>query len=98
MFRRKVGLIALSLLSIGGILWFVPFEGHNLQAIRGACQSIGIGMSLLWLAEPQLKRMPFWLPITIVVIVAVLIARPKLIPLGFAAIVILWLIRPRRRE
>jgi hypothetical protein len=98
MFRRKVGLIAIGLLSVGSLLFLVPSDGRNVDALRGACLSIGIGMALFWLAEPQLRKLRFWLPITIGVVVVILIARPKLIPLGLAAVAILWLIRPRRSK
>jgi hypothetical protein len=98
MFRRKVGLIAIGLLAVGGVLLLVRADGTTIEGLRGACLSVGVGMALLWLAEPQLQQVPFWLPISIAVVTGVLMFRPKLIPLGLAAVAVLWLIRPRRTK
>jgi hypothetical protein len=98
MFRRKVGLIAIGLLAVGGLLLLVRADGATIEGLRGACLSVGVGMALLWLAEPQLRQVPFWLPISIAIVTGVLMFRPKLIPLGLAAVAVLWLIRPRRTK
>jgi hypothetical protein len=98
MFRRKIGLIAIVLLAVGGLLLAVDADSRKLETLRGACLQIGVFMALLWLAEPQLRTLPVWLLPAVVVLPLLLIARPRLFPLGLAAMVVLWFMRPRHRE
>src|SRR5438105_4251338 len=97
MFRQKIGWIAIVLLVAGGLLLAVDVESRNVETLRGACLQIGVFMALLWLAEPQLRTLPVWLLPAVVVLPLLLIARPRLFPVGLAAVVILWFMRPRRR-
>src|SRR3954454_13421906 len=98
MFRRKIGLVAIVLLTIGTLLLAVDTETWNVESFRGACLQIGVFMALLWLAEPQLRTLPIWLPVGIVVLPVLLIARPRLLPMGLAAVAVLWMMRPKHRE
>jgi hypothetical protein len=49
----------------------------------------------LWLAHPQLSRMPSWLFGVAVALAVVVALRPKLIVLAVPLVVILWLVKPR---
>jgi hypothetical protein len=98
MFRQKIGSIAIVLLAAGGLLLAVDADSRNVETLRGACLQIGVFMALLWLAEPQLRTLPAWLLPAVVVLPLLLIARPRLFPLGLVAVVVLWFMRPRRRE
>lgn len=94
--RPAIGLIAILLLVIGGVLLLFNFESG--EQIGGPCLRIGILMVLVWMAEPQLRRLPPWLPIAVIVMAIVLAWRPRLFPLGLLIVVVLWFLRPRTKR
>ena len=98
MFRRKIGYIAIGLLTVGGLLLMVDADSRNVEGLRSACLHIGVFMALVWLAEPQLRSLPLWLPIAIVGLPLLLFTRPRMLPLGLAGVALLWIMRPKRRE
>ena len=91
--RPAIGLIAILLLVIGGVL--LLFNLDSGQQIGGPCLRVGILLTLVWFAEPQLRRLPPWLPIAVIVLAIVLAWRPKLFPIGLLIVAALWFLRPR---
>jgi hypothetical protein len=91
--RPAIGLIAILLLVIGGVL--LVFDLGDGQQIGGPCLRVGILMSLVWMSEPQLRRLPRWLPIAVIALAVVLALRPKLFLVSLVIVVALWLLRPR---
>ncbi len=92
--RYAVGLIAILLLGTGSLLLVLDLEDYS-ERIGGPCLRVGILMSLVWLAEPQLRRLPWWLPLGVIALAVLLALRPKLFPIGLIFLVALWLLRPR---
>ena len=90
MHRPTIGLIAVVLL-VAGLL----IGGSGDQTLASACLRIGVLMSLLWLAHPQLERMPRWMVLVGGVGVFVVMRWPKLLVLALPVAVVLWLLRPR---
>ncbi len=61
MHRPTLGLIALAALTTAGALWIWPLPWHGNQTLQGMCIRIGLVLGALWLALPQLCRLPLWL-------------------------------------
>jgi hypothetical protein len=94
--RPAIGLIAITLLVVGAISLAFGFgEG---QHIGGPCLRMGIAMGLVWLSEPQLRRLPRWLPFAVIAAAIVLALRPKLLPLVVLAAIVAWVLRPRSHK
>ena len=98
--RHILGLIALALLGLGTITSLIPsLADYQVLALGGL--RVGIVLGVLWLAWPDLDRLPRWAWIALAVgLVAVIYARSILIfaaPLLGAAIVIYLLYRRLRR-
>ncbi|MCC7084130.1 MAG: hypothetical protein IT427_03875 [Pirellulales bacterium] len=92
--RSAVGSIAIALLVIGGAA--IAFGIGDGAQFGGPCLRVGVLMALVWLAHPQLRQMPPWLPIAAIALALVLAFRPKLFPIGLIIVVALWFLRPRR--
>ena len=56
---------------------------------------IGGVMALVWLAQPQLARMPRWLLAIILGVLLLVMWRPKILLAALPAFFLLWLLRPR---
>ena len=60
--RHAIGLIAIVLLPGGIYLGFQPIEGEGLlKTLDAACLRVGSLMAVLWLAYPQIHRLPAWI-------------------------------------
>ena len=98
MHRPTVGLLAIALLSAWVALWIWPLEWEGNHALQGACLRVGLVMGALWLALPQLHRVPGWLVVLTTVVAVVVALQPRravvLVPVLIAA----WLLRPRKRK
>ena len=94
--RPAVGLIAIVLLVAGSVALAIGAE--SMQAFAAASIRVGVVMSLVWLAMPQLERLPRWLPIAVVALAVVLAIRPRLFPLGLVVVLLLWFLRPRNHQ
>ena len=96
MHRPTIALLALLLLAGGVYLSLVDYQGGLATGLNSACWRIGGLLVAVWIAHPQLVRLPAWLYLLLLVLAALIAVRPKLaiivIPLVIAA---LWL-RPRR--
>lgn len=97
MHRPTVGVIALLLLAGAAYyqLFPPPPEDAAQTGLEAACVRLGIVMAALWLALPQLERFPWWIGVAalVVVIVAVLAARPRLFVYAVPILVALWVTR-----
>lgn len=88
--RVMVGVIAVALLLICGVLSWKFGSADSARVVIAATGRIGLMMAALWLAWPSLKRPARWLPPGIamagVVGLAVVAARPTLILVVLPAI------------
>lgn len=76
--RLKVGLIAIVLLGAYGVLYVWPLENAEHQPmVQGALVRIGAVMGAIWLALPDLRRMPIWLLSVTIASLALIAVRPK---------------------
>ena len=98
--RAALGAIAFAFLTLGGAgEWFLA-EGPS-QATAGIVLRAGILLSVLWLAWPELRKLPLWLMLSIVggiVAIWYLSGRSRwVLPFALGAIVMLAILRPRKR-
>ncbi len=97
MHRPTVGIIAVVLLVSAAALWAWPIDWDGNKALLGACVRIGTVMAAIWLAHPQLVRLPSWAPEVVVVVAIVVALRPKLIVVALPLLLLLLWLRPRNR-
>ena len=74
--RQAIGVIALVLLLAAGVLWFWPLAtGH--EAVLGGLVRVGAVMAALWLAYPDVKRLPAWGLAVIPVLLVLVAVKPR---------------------
>lgn len=99
--RTAIGIIALVLLVGGAGLLIWPLDWDGNQALTAACLRVGIVMGAIWLAMPQLARLPGWLIQAVVVVAVVCAYRPRLalfaVPLLLAYLALVHIPLSRRR-
>ena len=94
--RHAIGIIAIVLLIGGVVLVCWPVEGQGLFAgLNAACWRVGALMAVLWLAYPQIHRMPAWLWAAIPALAVVLAVRPRWFLIALPIVVALAVLRPR---
>jgi hypothetical protein len=98
MHRPTVGLIAVVLLGTALALALFPSESHSQQALLGACLKIGSVMAALWLAHPQLQRLPAWLATAAVITAVIAALRPRILFVAVPVLFAVWLLKPRTWE
>ena len=97
--RNLIGWLGLTTLILGIVtLWFPPSFLTNTTMLAAALLRVGTLFCVIWLAYPDLKRIPKWIWAGLLVSVVVIAVRPRaalvLLPLlGIIA----WLYRPARR-
>ena len=81
MHRPTLGVISLILIIGGGILMLRPIDGDSYLGAIG--MRSGLVLGAVWLALPNIRRMPHWLLYALAVLAAVLIVRPRLVLYAF---------------
>ena len=94
MHRPTLGALAVLFLVGALVLWLV-FPQHAEKGIWILIR-IGAMFGVLWLAHPQLERVPRFLWIGIFVTAVVLGVRPKLLPVVLLILIAIAILRPRR--
>jgi hypothetical protein len=99
--RHLFGILALVCLLGGVAFWLVP-EQVGYEAYHAECWRLGSVMLMIWLAYPNLSRLPPWLAVAVPLGLIVLIYRRNwlraLLPWLWAlipALIILTMLRPR---
>ncbi len=92
--RHLIGVLGLVL--IGGAVYYliVPPSSEFHLMFEAACRRMGILCVLLWLAFPEVKKLPAWLALSIPFVTAVVVFRPR-----YALVLVLLIVflRPRNR-
>lgn len=95
-----IGIAAIALLAISAAL-FLFSDADALdsgwQQLTAACLRVGLTMGALWLAWPQLERLPSWLIVGVFTGLVLLALRPKLFPVALVIAIGVSILRPRRR-
>jgi hypothetical protein len=93
--RTTIALIGFALLLVGAGLYFYGPQKESWLAFCGACVRVGAIMVALWLAFPQVSRVPGWLyGCTLAGLVVIAFRRWAILWVG-PTLVALWLLRPR---
>ena len=92
--RHAIGVIAILLTAAAAALWIWP-TGEANEALLGPFFRVGLLMGVLWLAYPDVERLPAWSVALFPVMLLVVAIRPKLILLAIPVILALAILRPR---
>jgi hypothetical protein len=92
MHRPTIGLIAILLLAAG-----IALRWSSDETVSSACLRVGAVMTILWLAEPQMRDVPRWAAIAGVGGLFIAMRWPKFLVLALPIAVVLWILRPRDR-
>ena len=95
--RHALGIISVVLLILGVYFFVWPPSAAAQQWLHGSCIRIGLVMLAVWLAYPHLVRIPKWMVGGLLVGMAVVAVRPKLVVLVIPLLVAFWLLRPRTK-
>jgi hypothetical protein len=94
MHRPTVGLIAIVLLGTALALWIIPSGLQSHQALLGACLKVGAVMGALWLAHPQLMRLPKWMAAAAGITAVVAAVKPRILFVAVPLLFIVWSLMP----
>ena len=86
--RKKVGWITI------GMAILVAYGFYSGEAGLLELNRMCVMMGLLWLAWPELERLPRWIFFAIPVLVVLCAWRPQLILIVVPALFLLWLLQP----
>jgi len=76
-------------------LWTRPLEVSWYEPLKSACSRLGPCMAVLWLAYPQVKRLPPWLLGAVPLLVVILAVRPKWFLIALPIVILLAFLRPK---
>jgi len=93
--RHMIGIIAIVLLLAAAALWIWPLDVDWHEPLKAACSRLGPCMAVLWLAYPEVKRLPPWLLATIPALVVVLAVRPRWFLIALPIVIALAVLRPK---
>ncbi|MEW4451455.1 hypothetical protein AB1L30_02105 [Bremerella sp. JC817] len=93
--RSQIGIVALLTLGLAGGMWLLGGETSNLGPFQAALLRIGVVMAVVWLAFPQISKLPIWLAtIGIGSVLAILVLKKAAI-IVIPLLILIWFLRPR---
>jgi len=92
--RHAIGIIALVLLLLAVVFWIWPPPWSGDLFARGAFVRVGAIMAALWLAYPEVKRLPPWLLAAIPLLLVILAVRPRWFLIALPIVIALAILRP----
>lgn len=103
--RKAIGILKSKIVALG-LIWPLvqPESGDTLPL---ACWRVAIVLGALWLAFPQVSKLPPWQVAGVtgafVVIAArpkllLILLRPKVLVVAIPVLALLWFLRPRKNE
>jgi hypothetical protein len=92
-----IGIISVILLVGALALWIWPSQASWYVPFWSACCRLGPFMAVLWVAYPEVRRMPAWLVAAIPLLIVLLAVRPKLFLIALPVVIALAILRPRAR-
>jgi hypothetical protein len=93
--RTILGILALFLLLGALICWIWTPESNAGREWQTVSARFGPLLAILWLAYPELQRIPRWFWLVIPVALFVVIKFPKTILLGIPILFVLWFLKMR---
>lgn len=96
--RTKIGIIAAICLLVSAGFYVVGDEAAiRVPEMQGALFKVGLVMAAIWLAYPNLKRLPGWLAVGCCVGAILIAIHRRLALLVIPLLIVAWLLRPRNR-
>ncbi len=96
--RHAIGVIALILLFGALVLWIWPLQHAWHAPLFAACCRLGPFMAVLWVAYPEVRRLPAWLLPTIPLLAVILAYRPRWFFVALPIVIALAILRPKARS
>ena len=93
--RHLIGIIALLSLLGAVAFWIWPPQSAFGIQLKAACARGGALAAVVWLAFPDVRRMPAWLWGILLGILVVVAIRPKAVFLAIPIIIALAILKPR---
>ncbi len=94
--RHALGIIGTVALVVGLAAYCVADDQDGtMQAVAGSGTRIGAVLLSIWLAFPQISRVPAWMYKSGLVSALVIAIRPKAAFVILPALAFIWLLRPR---
>lgn len=90
--RPLIGILAVALLAIAAVL-LARGSGSEYQAAGSACLRVGVLLAAVWLAYPQLEKIPTWIFGTALTGLMLVVVRPQLALVIVPALLMLWFLR-----
>ena len=103
--RTAIGILTLVVVAVGLAWPFVQPESDDTLPL--ACWRVAMVLGALWLAFPQVSRLPPWQVASVTAALAVIAARPKLVLIvlrpkvllvAIPLLIALWFLRPRKKR
>ena len=96
--RIAIGIIAV-LLFVGAVYFHVcPPAGAAWTQLEAACWRVGALMAVVWLAYPEVARLPGWLLGVVPILGVVLALRPKYLLIAVPIVIAMAILKPRARR
>lgn len=98
MHRPTIGALAvLLLLGTAGLWWLEPTYDER-DAWLAAMFRVGLLMAVLWLAQPDLARLPRWVVLTALLLGLFFLRQPRALVLLIVAAVVVAAVQARQRS
>jgi len=78
-------------------LWVWPSLGGESPAVEAAFWRVGALMTVLWVAWPDMRRMPTWMLALLPVVLLIIAFKPRRALLLIPILLVIALFRPRRK-
>lgn len=92
-------MIGLALLVMGGYLhWFPPEGIDNTEGLEAAGLRVGLVMVALWLAYPELVKLPTWISVATFVATPIIAWRPRAALIVLPVLLVTWILYPRSKK
>ncbi|MBN2021430.1 MAG: hypothetical protein JW809_01430 [Pirellulales bacterium] len=91
--RHAIGIIAIGLLAAALGFWATGTH----QAVEFAFLRVGAVLAVLWVAYPDLRRLPAWMLVAAPVVLTLVALRPRRFLILLPILIAVAVLRPRRR-
>jgi hypothetical protein len=97
--RTKIGCIGVALLAVAGYFhWFPPESLSNTDAFVSAGLRVGLVMLVLWVAYPELIKLPTWISLATLVATPIIAWRPRAALVIIPILILVWILYPRAKN
>jgi hypothetical protein len=91
--RWILGVLAVPLLAVGAFTVYAEPWGGEAKAMGAVCVRVGIVLAAMWLALPELEKVPKWMFVSLLVAVVIVVLRPRTFVIVAPALLLLWALR-----